>query len=132
VKTIEIGNFWVDLVRGTLRILLPLSIIGAIVLLAGGIIQNFHLPDQVGTTLSGAQQTITGGPIASQEPVKLITGDGGGFYNAQSAHPFENPSGWTNWVEIFLMFVIPFTLPRTFGRMVDSKKQGYAIAAIMG
>ena len=131
-KTEGLGNFWVDLVRGTLRILLPIAFIGAIVLLAGGIIQNFHLHDQVVTTLSGAQQTITGGPIASQEPVKLITGDGGGFYNAQSAHPFENPSGWTNWVEIFLMFVIPFTLPRTFGRMVDSKKQGYAIAAIMG
>jgi potassium-transporting ATPase potassium-binding subunit len=131
-KTEELGNFWVDLVRGTLRILLPIAFIGAIVLLAGGIIQNFHLHDQVVTTLSGAQQTITGGPIASQEPVKLITGDGGGFYNAQSAHPFENPSSWTNWVEIFLMFVIPFALPRTFGRMVNSKKQGYAIAAVMG
>lgn len=131
-KTEELGNFWVDMVRGTLRILLPIAFVGAMVLLAGGVIQNFHLQDQVVTTLSGAQQTITGGPIASQEPVKLITGDGGGFYNAQSAHPFENPNGWTNWVEIFLMFVIPFTLPRTFGRMVDSKKQGYAIAAIMG
>ena len=131
-KTEALGNFWVDLVRGTLRILLPIAFVGAIVLLAGGIIQNFHLHDQVVTTLSGAQQTITGGPIASQEPVKLITGDGGGFYNAQSAHPFEDPSSWTNWVEIFLMFVIPFALPRTFGRMVNSKKQGYAIAAIMG
>jgi potassium-transporting ATPase potassium-binding subunit len=131
-KAEELGNFWVDLIRGTLRILLPIAFIGAIVLLAGGIIQNFHLHDQVVTTLSGAQQTITGGPIASQEPVKLITGDGGGFYNAQSAHPFENPSSWTNWFEIFLMFVIPFALPRTFGRMVNSKKQGYAIAAIMG
>ena len=131
-KTEQLGNFWVDLVRGTLRILLPVAFIGAIVLLAGGIIQNFHLHDQVVTTLSGAQQTLTGGPIASQEPVKLITGDGGGFYNAQSAHPFENPSSWTNWVEIFLMFVIPFSLPRTFGRVVGSKKQGYAIAAIMG
>jgi potassium-transporting ATPase potassium-binding subunit len=131
-KTEELGNFWVDMVRGTLRILLPIAFIGAIVLLAGGIIQNFHLHDQVVTTLNGAQQTITGGPVASQEPVKLITGDGGGFYNAQSAHPFENPSAWTNGFEIFLMFLIPFSLPRTFGRMVDSKKQGYAIAAIMG
>jgi potassium-transporting ATPase potassium-binding subunit len=130
-KTEELGNFWVDMVRGTLRILLPIAFIAAIVLLAGGIIQNFHLHDQVVSTLNGAQQTITGGPIASQEPVKLITGDGGGFYNAQSAHPFENPSGWTNYFEIFLMFLIPFSLPRTFGRMVDSKKQGYAIAAIM-
>jgi potassium-transporting ATPase potassium-binding subunit len=131
-KTEVLGNFWVDMVRGALRILLPIAFIGAIVLLTGGIIQNFHLHDQVVATLSGAQQTITGGPIASQEPVKLITGDGGGFYNAQSAHPFENPSSWTNWFEILLMFVIPFSLPRTFGRVVGSKKQGYAIAAIMG
>ena len=131
-KTEELGNFWVDMVRGTLRILLPIAFVSAIVLLAGGIIQNFHLHDQVVTTLNGAQQTITGGPIASQEPVKLITGDGGGFYNAQSAHPFENPSGWTNGFEIFLMFVIPFALPRTFGRIVGNKKQGYAIAAVMG
>ncbi len=131
-KTEELGSFWVDMVRGTLRILLPIAFVSAIVLLAGGIIQNFHLHDQVVTTLNGAQQTITGGPIASQEPVKLITGDGGGFYNAQSAHPFENPSGWTNGFEIFLMFVIPFALPRTFGRIVGNKKQGYAIAAVMG
>ena len=130
-KTEKLGNFWVDMVRGTLRILLPIAFVSAIVLLAGGIIQNFHLHDQVVTTLNGAQQTITGGPIASQEPVKLITGDGGGFYNAQSAHPFENPSGWTNGFEIFLMFAIPFALPRTFGRIVGNKKQGYAIAAVM-
>ena len=121
-KTEELGNFWVDMVRGTLRILLPIAFVSAIVLLAGGIIQNFHLHDQLVTTLNGAQQTITGGPIASQEPVKLITGDGGGFYNAQSAHPFENPSGWTNGFEIFLMFAIPFALPRTFGRIVGNKK----------
>ncbi|HEY6857318.1 MAG TPA: potassium-transporting ATPase subunit KdpA [Mycobacterium sp.] len=132
VKTIEIGNFWVDLVRGTLRILLPLSIIAAAVLLAGGVIQNFHLHDQVVTTLSGAQQTITGGPVASQEAIKELGTNGGGFYNANSAHPFENPNRWTNWVEIFLLLAISFSLPRTFGRMVESKKQGYAIAAIMG
>jgi K+-transporting ATPase ATPase A chain len=131
-KTDKLGNFWVDMVRGTLRILLPIAFVSAVVLLAGGVIQNFHLHDQVVTTLSGAQQTTTGGPIASQEPVKLITGDGGGFYNAQSAHPFENPSAWTNWFEIFLMFVIPFALPRTFGRVVNDKKQGYAVAAVMG
>jgi potassium-transporting ATPase potassium-binding subunit len=132
VKTIEIGNFWVDLVRGTLRILLPLSIIAAAVLLAGGVIQNFHLHDQVVTTLSGAQQTITGGPVASQEAIKELGTNGGGFYNANSAHPFENPTRLTNWVEIFLLLAISFSLPRTFGRMVESKKQGYAIAAIMG
>jgi potassium-transporting ATPase potassium-binding subunit len=132
VKTIEIGNFWVDLVRGTIRILLPLSVIAAIVLIAGGAIQNFHLHDQVVTTLSGAQQTITGGPVASQEAIKELGTNGGGFYNANSAHPFENPTRWTNWVEIFLLLAISFSLPRTFGRMVESKKQGYAIAAVMG
>jgi potassium-transporting ATPase potassium-binding subunit len=132
VQTNELGNFWVDLVRGTLRILLPLAFIGAIVLLAGGVIQNFHLHDQVVTTLSGAPQTITGGPIASQEAIKELGTNGGGFYNANSAHPFENPNRWTNWVEIFMLLAISFSLPRTFGRMVESKKQGYAIAAVMG
>jgi potassium-transporting ATPase potassium-binding subunit len=131
-KTIEIGNFWVDLVRGTIRILLPLSCIAALVLIAGGAIQNFHLHDQVVTTLNGVQQTITGGPVASQEAIKELGTNGGGFYNANSAHPFENPTRWTNWVEIFLLLAISFSLPRTFGRMVDSKKQGYAIAAVMG
>lgn len=128
----ELGNFWVDLVRGTLRILLPLSLIAAIVLLAGGAIQNFHLHDQIVTTITGAQQTIPGGPVASQEAIKELGTNGGGFYNANSAHPFENPTAWTNWVEIFLLLVISFSLPRTFGRMVGDKRQGYAIAAVMG
>jgi len=132
IKTNELGNFWVDLVRGTFRILLPISVIGAIILLAGGAIQNFHLHDQVVTTLSGAQQTITGGPVASQEAIKELGTNGGGFYNANSSHPFENPTAWTNWVEIFLLLAISFSLPRTFGRIVDSKKQGFAIAAVMG
>jgi K+-transporting ATPase ATPase A chain len=131
-KTGELGNFWVDLVRGTLRILLPISALGAVALLAGGVIENFHLNDQVVTTLAGPRQTITGGPVASQEAIKLLSSDGGGFYNAQSAHPFENPTAWTNWIEIFLVTLIGFSLPRTFGRMVGNKKQGYAIAAIMG
>ena len=132
IKSDELGNFWVDLVRGTVRILLPLSFIAALVLVAGGTIQNFHLHDQVVTTLGGAQQTITGGPVASQEAIKELGTNGGGFYNANSAHPFENPNRWTNWLEIFLLLAISFSLPRTFGRMVDSKKQGYAIAAVMG
>ncbi|MBV9350197.1 MAG: potassium-transporting ATPase subunit KdpA, partial [Mycobacterium sp.] len=130
-RTGELGNFWVDLVRGTLRILLPISIVGAVVLVAGGVIQNFHLHDQVVTTLAGSQQTITGGPVASQEVIKELGTNGGGFYNANSAHPFENATTWTNWVEIFLLLVIGFSLPRTFGRMVGHKKQGYAIAAVM-
>ncbi|WIM85701.1 potassium-transporting ATPase subunit KdpA [Candidatus Mycobacterium wuenschmannii] len=131
-RTHEIGNFWVDLVRGTVRILLPIAFIGAIVLIAGGAIQNFHLHDQVVTTLNGAQQTITGGPVASQEAIKELGTNGGGFYNANSAHPFENPTRLSNWVEIFLMMAISFSLPRTFGRMVDNTKQGYAIVAVMG
>ncbi len=101
-RTGELGNFWVDLVRGTLRILLPIAIISAILLVAGGAIQNFHLHDQIVTTVNGTQQTITGGPVASQEAIKELGTNGGGFYNANSAHPFENPTAWTNWLEIFL------------------------------
>jgi K+-transporting ATPase ATPase A chain len=131
-RTHEIGNFWVDLVRGTVRILLPISIIAAIVLIAGGAIQNFHLHDQLVTTLSGAPQTVTGGPVASQEAIKELGTNGGGFYNANAAHPFENPTRLSNWIEIFLMLAISFSLPRTFGKMVDNTKQGYAIVAVMG
>lgn len=130
-RTGELGNFWVDLVRGTLRILVPIAVIGAILLVAGGAIQNFHLHDQTVTTINGTAQTITGGPVASQEAIKELGTNGGGFYNANSAHPFENPTGWTNWLEIFLILVIGFSLPRTFGRMVGSTKQGFAIASIM-
>ena len=130
-NTGELGNFWVDLVRGTLRILLPISIVGAVILIVGGTIQNFDVHTQVVNTLAGGQQTITGGPVASQESIKLLGTNGGGFFNANSAHPFENPTAWTNWVEIFLLACIAFSLPRTFGRMVESRKQGYAIAAVM-
>jgi K+-transporting ATPase ATPase A chain len=130
-RTGDLGNFWVDLVRGTIRILLPISVVAAILLIAGGAIQNFHLHDQIANTLAGGQQTITGGPVASQEAIKELGTNGGGFYNANSAHPFENPTSWTNWLEIFLLLAISFSLPRTFGRMVGSKKQGYAIASVM-
>src|SRR4029450_4593915 len=131
-NTGELGNFWVDLVRGTIRILLPLSVIAAIILIAGGLIQNFHLHDQIVNTLAGGQQTITGGPVASQEGIQDLGTKGGGFDDANSAPPFENSNSWTNWLEIFLLLVISFSLPRTFGRMVGSKKQGYAIVAVMG
>ncbi len=130
-RTGDLGNFWVDLVRGTLRILLPICVVAAIVLIVGGAVQNFHNYDQVVNTLAGGQQTIPGGAVASQEAIKDLGTNGGGFYNVNSAHPFENPTTWTNWVEIFLLLVISFSLPRTFGRMVGSKKQGFAIAAIM-
>ncbi|OBI19108.1 potassium-transporting ATPase subunit KdpA [Mycobacterium sp. E2497] len=130
-RTGELGNFWVDLVRGTLRILLPIAVLGAILLIAGGAIQNFQLNDHVVNALNGTQQTITGGPVASQEAIKELGTNGGGFYNANSSHPFENPTAWTNWLEIFLLLVISFSLPRTFGRMVGNTKQGYAIASVM-
>jgi K+-transporting ATPase ATPase A chain len=128
----ELGNFWVDLVRGVLRILLPIAFVFAIVLVAGGVIQNFHLHDQIAQTVGGVEQTLTGGPVASQEVIKELGTNGGGFYNVNSAHPFENASTWTNFLEIFLLLVISFSLPRTFGRMVGSTKQGYAIVAVMG
>ncbi|GAB2637454.1 potassium-transporting ATPase subunit KdpA [Nocardia goodfellowii] len=131
-RTGDLGNFWVDLVRGTLRILLPIAFVSALVLVAGGVVQNFQLHDQVAQTLGGATQTIPGGPVASQEVIKELGTNGGGFYNTNSAHPFENPNTWTNWLEIFLLLVISFSLPRTFGRMVGSPKQGYAIVAVMG
>ncbi|MCP9623810.1 potassium-transporting ATPase subunit KdpA [Nocardia otitidiscaviarum] len=130
-RTGDLGNFWVDLVRGTIRILLPISFVAALVLVVGGAVQNFHVYDQVATTVSGAQQTLPGGPVASQEAIKDLGTNGGGFYNVNSAHPFENPTTWTNWLEIFLLLVISFSLPRTFGRMVGSTKQGFAIAAVM-
>ncbi len=126
-----IGNFWVDLTRGTVRLLLPLSVLAALVLLAGGVIQNLAGFQEV-TTLAGGTQSIPGGPVASQEAIKLIGTNGGGFFNANSAHPFENPTAWTSLFEIFLFLLIPFSLPAAFGRMVGDLRQGYAIVATMG
>lgn len=126
-----IGNFWVDLTRGTLRILLPLSVLAAVVLLAGGVIQNVNGFQDV-TTITGGSAVVPGGPVASQEAIKLLGTNGGGFFNANSAHPFENPTPWTSMVEVLLMLLIPFALPRTFGRIVSDNRQGYAVAATMG
>ena len=126
-----IGNFWVDLTRGLGRLLLPLALIGAVALLAGGVIQNVNGFTEV-ATVSGGTQMIPGGPVASQEAIKLLGTNGGGFFNANSAHPFENPTGWTNLLEVLLILVIPFALPRTFGRLVGDHRQGYAIVAVMG
>ena len=125
-----IGNFWVDLTRGTVRVLLPLAAIAAIVLVIGGVVQNFAGFTDV-STLSGATQRIPGGPVASQEAIKLLGTNGGGFFNANSAHPFENPTPWTNLFQIVLMLVIPFSLPRAFGRMVGEPRQGLAIVSVM-
>jgi K+-transporting ATPase ATPase A chain len=125
-----IGNFWVDLVRGTVRILLPISTVGAILLVGGGAIQTFA-GHSTWHGLAGGTQTFTPGAIASQEAIKDLGTNGGGPFNANAAHPFENPTAWTNFLVIFLLLVIGFSLPRTFGRMVGDNRQGYAIVAVM-
>lgn len=128
--TDRIGNFWVDLVRGTLRVLLPLAAVAAIVLVLGGVIQNLTDPTTI-TTISGGQQVLQGGPIASQESIKELGTNGGGFLNANSAHPFENPNGFTNLFEIVMLLAIASALPYTYGRMVKDRRQGFAIAGAM-
>ncbi|MFD0060654.1 potassium-transporting ATPase subunit KdpA [Streptomyces sp. NPDC056690] len=129
-RTGELGNFWSDLVRGTIRVLIPISVVGAIVLVACGAVQNFSGIHSVGQFMGGSQQW-NGGAVASQEVIKELGTNGGGYFNANSAHPFENPNGFTNLFEVFLILVIPFALTRTFGKMVGSVKQGYAILATM-
>lgn len=129
-RTGGLGNFWADLVRGTLRILVPGAAIAAVVLVACGVIQNFSGIHEVGQFLGGSQQW-NGGAVASQEAVKELGTNGGGYFNANSAHPFENPTPFTNLFEIFLILVIPFSLTRAFGVMVGSVKQGYALLATM-
>ncbi|WP_309711626.1 potassium-transporting ATPase subunit KdpA [Pseudolysinimonas sp.] len=130
-KSGTIGNFWVDLTRGIVRILLPLSVVAAVLLLAGGVVQNLAGFQEV-TTLAGGTQNLPGGPVASQEAIKLLGTNGGGFFNANSAHPFENPTAWTSLLQIFLFLVLPFSLPAAFGRMVGDLRQGYAVVATMG
>ncbi|MFI0235160.1 potassium-transporting ATPase subunit KdpA [Streptomyces sp. NPDC016845] len=129
-RTGELGNFWADLVRGVVRVLLPIAVLGALVLVACGAIQNFSGIHEVGQFMGGSQQW-NGGAVASQEAIKELGTNGGGYFNANSAHPFENPNGFTNLFEVFLILVIPFALPRTFGVMVGSVRQGYAILATM-
>ncbi|KAF3463214.1 potassium-transporting ATPase subunit KdpA [Streptomyces sp. Tu 3180] len=127
----ELGNFWSDLVRGVVRILVPLAFVAAIVLVACGALQNFSGIHEVGQFVGGTQQW-NGGAVASQEAIKELGTNGGGYFNANSAHPFENPTPFSNLFEIFLILVIPFSLTRTFGVMVGSVKQGYAVLATMG
>ncbi|NML48979.1 potassium-transporting ATPase subunit KdpA [Streptomyces sp. R302] len=129
-RTGELGNFWADLVRGVVRILLPMAVVGALVLVACGVIQNFSGIHEVGRFTGGTQQW-NGGAVASQEVIKELGTNGGGYFNANSSHPFENPDGLSNLFEIYLILVIPFALTRTFGRMVGSVKQGYAILGTM-
>ncbi|MDP8983418.1 MAG: potassium-transporting ATPase subunit KdpA [Acidobacteriota bacterium] len=123
-----LGNFWVDLTRATVYLLLPLSIIGALVLCSQGVIQNFHGNTKV-QTLEGATQTIAQGPVASQEAIKMVGTNGGGFFGANSAHPFENPTPLTNFVQLIMIFAIPAGLFYTFGKMVGDTRQGWALFA---
>src|SRR6266568_94259 len=125
-----IGNFWADLVRAVLYVLLPLSLVFSLVLLGRGVVDNFHGFRQV-TTLGGQQQEIPGGPVASQEAIKELGTNGGGFYNANSSDPFENPDPLTNFLEILALLAIPAALTATYGRMVGSRRQGWAIFAVM-
>lgn len=125
-----IGNFWVDLTRTVTRILLPLSILAAIVLVASGVIQNLGA-NHVIHTLAGGHQTLPSGAIGTQEAIKDLGTNGGGPFNANSAHPFENPNGFTNLFEIWLLLVIPFALPFTFGKMAGKVRQGIAVLAAM-
>ncbi len=125
-----IGNFWVDLVRTTTRVLLPLSFAVALVLVNQGVIQNFHATRTV-QTVEGASQSIPGGPIASQEAIKNLGQNGGGSYNANAAHPFENPNPVTNLLILWSILAIPFALTFTFGRMAKDQKQGWVVFAAM-
>ncbi|MFE7299502.1 potassium-transporting ATPase subunit KdpA [Streptomyces sp. NPDC057579] len=129
-RTERVGNFWADLTRLVLRVLLPIAFVFALVLVAAGVIQNLHGAHGI-ATVAGGHQSLPGGPVASQEAIKELGTNGGGFFNANSAHPFENPGGLTNLIEIYLMLVIPFSLPRTFGTMVGDHRQGYAIVTVM-
>jgi K+-transporting ATPase ATPase A chain len=129
-RTDKLGNFWVDVTRITIRYLIPLAIVGGLILAASGVIDNFSSYHTV-TTLSGAHQTIVGGPVASQEVIKDAGNNGGGFFNANSAHPFESPNPFTNWFEIFLLLLTAFALPRTFGKIFKDNRQGYALLAVM-
>ncbi len=129
-RTDRLGNFWVDLTRGTIRLLLPIAIIGTLVLVAGGAIENLANYHTI-TTLAGGHQTLPGGAVASQEVIKDLGNNGGGWFNTNSAHPWENPNPFTNIFEIFLLLLIPFSTPRAFGKMVRDNRQGYALVAVM-
>ncbi len=125
-----VGNFWVDMTRCTLYVLLPVSIVVALFFIWQGVPQNLHAYTEV-TTLEGAKQVIAQGPVASQEAIKIFGTNGGGFFNANSAHPFENPTALTNLVQMLLIFSIGAALTNVFGRMIGDQRQGWAIFAVM-
>jgi len=126
-----LGNFWVDTTRALVYVLLPISIVAALLLVSGGVIQNFEPYAKV-TTLEGGTQTIAQGPVASQEAIKMLGTNGGGFFNANSAHPYENPTPFTDFLQVFLIFCIPASLTYTFGKMVGDTRQGWALFTAMG
>ena len=128
--TRTVGNFWADLTRGVTRILLPVSVVGALVLISQGVVQNLH-GFRTASTLVGATQKIPGGPVASMEVIKLLGTNGGSFYNAGGAHPFENPTGFSNMFDLLLVVVLPFAIALMFGRLINNRRQGYAIVAVM-
>jgi K+-transporting ATPase ATPase A chain len=128
--TDKLGNFWLDLTRSTLYVLLPLSILLAVIFVSQGVIQNFDTY-QTAHTLQGAQQVIPMGPVASQEAIKQLGTNGGGFFNANSAHPFENPTPLSNLLQILAIFIIPAGLTFMYGKMVGSKRQGWTIFTVM-
>src|SRR3984893_18489018 len=129
-RTDRLGNFWVDVTRGIIRLLIPLAIIGCLVLLASGAIENLAHYHTV-TTLAGGHQTIVGGTVASQESIKDLGNNGGGWFNVNAAHPFESPNPFTNIFIVFMLLLIPFATPRAFGKMVGDNRQGYALVAVM-
>jgi potassium-transporting ATPase potassium-binding subunit len=126
----RVGNFWADLVRGTVRVLLPVAFVSALVLVALGAIQNLH-GNRTVETLTGSSQVVTGGPVASQEAIKQLGTNGGGFYNVNAAHPFENPTPLTDLLQVFLMLVIPFAMAWAFGLLVRDRRQGIAVLSVM-
>ena len=126
----RLGNFWVDLVRGTLYLFLPLSALLALVFVQQGVIQNFAHYVTV-TTVEGAKQVLAMGPVASQGAIKQLGTNGGGFFNANAAHPFENPTPFTNFLSLFMIFAIPSALTYTYGRMARDQKHGWAIWGAM-
>jgi K+-transporting ATPase ATPase A chain len=126
----EIGNFWTDLTRATIYVLLPISVVGALCLVALGVPQTLA-GSGTAATLEGASQTIAMGPIASQDVIKILGSNGGGFLNANGAHPFLNPNGLTNWIDLFLNLLLPISLTWTFGRYVRSQRQGWVLFAVM-
>src|SRR5580692_9175229 len=123
-----IGNFWVDVTRATVYVLLPISIVGGLLFVSQGVIQNLH-PYTTVATVEGAKQVIAQGPVASQEVIKQLGTNGGGFFNANSSHPFENPTPFSNLEQMFLISLIPAALTYTFGKMVGDTRQGWAIFA---